>query len=183
MARGRVGRWAAAVAVLMAVTVFPAHAGALEARVGAQLPPLPVQLPVPLPTEVTVTLPPALPELPLVGGDRPARSPGTSTTPQPRSVPPDNRPTAPAPVPAPAPAPAAGRAGPTSLPSPNALSGGGEHTWPDPVREVIRTAARFSLPLGLTAAVIVFLSVQALVDRRDPKLAVAPIEDEVFGFQ
>lgn len=38
----------------------------------------------------------------------------------------------------------------------------------------------FSFPLTLTAMVVVFLLVQTLVDRRDPKLAAAPMSDELY---
>lgn len=185
MARYGARRWLAAVGLVTAATAyFGAPAGALQAEQLEQPLPLPVELSA-VPRTVPLTLPPLpvpLPELPPLLGDKPAPRPGTSTTPQPRSVPPESRPAAPAPAPAPAPTAASAR--PASAPSPNGPSGAAVDTAQvDLDREAVRTARRFALPLGLSASLIAFLAVQARVDRRDPKLAMAPVEDEVFGFQ
>jgi len=50
-------------------------------------------------------------------------------------------------------------------------------------QETTQAVKEFSLPLGLTAIVVIFLVVQALVDRRDPKLAAAPMVDELYMFR
>jgi hypothetical protein len=42
----------------------------------------------------------------------------------------------------------------------------------------VRTANRFSFPLGLTLMVIAFLAVQGRIDRRDPKLRLAPVDSK-----
>jgi hypothetical protein len=45
-------------------------------------------------------------------------------------------------------------------------------------RAAVRTANRFSFPLGLTLMVIAFLAVQGRIDRRDPKLRLAPVDSK-----
>ncbi|MBA2752198.1 MAG: hypothetical protein H0U41_08195 [Actinobacteria bacterium] len=45
------------------------------------------------------------------------------------------------------------------------------------------TAKKFSFPLTLTGLVVVFVLLQTLVDRRDPKLAAAPMIDELYKFR
>lgn len=49
-------------------------------------------------------------------------------------------------------------------------------------KEVIDRVAARAFPLGLLAAVALFLLVQSRIDRRDPKLAASPMTDEVLGF-
>ncbi|HSH62109.1 MAG TPA: hypothetical protein VK988_21165, partial [Acidimicrobiales bacterium] len=46
----------------------------------------------------------------------------------------------------------------------------------------VRTAGRFWFPLAIAAALIAFVTLQWFVDRRDPKLAAAPLADEILGF-
>lgn len=115
--------------------------------------------------------PPAAPSPPA-----PAPSPAPAPTPAPRPQP------APAPKPAPAPAP------PTSTP---AVSNPEPAPASAPAR-IIRQAAkvageassRAAFPLLLVALMILFLAVQNQIDRRDPKLARAPVhagEDLEFG--
>ena len=171
--RKHLARWAAGLCLVTAGTFhFAAPAEALEVRMGVLLPPLP--LPVVLPSELAVTLP--LPDFSVLSS-QPAQPLSAEPDPSPPPVVPDPAvftppgPSATAlPVLASQPAqPPSAEAGPTPPPD----EGGG----------LVDTAGRFSLPLGLTAALIAFLAVQALVDRRDPKLAVAPMDDEVFGFR
>ncbi|HSH61709.1 MAG TPA: hypothetical protein VK988_19085, partial [Acidimicrobiales bacterium] len=45
------------------------------------------------------------------------------------------------------------------------------------------TAKDFSPALVLTGLVVVFLLLQTLFDRRDPKLAAAPMVDELYPFR
>jgi hypothetical protein len=49
----------------------------------------------------------------------------------------------------------------------------------------LKTATRLSVPIFFAAAVGLFLLLQALVDRRDPKVSRAPERgnDETVGFQ
>lgn len=49
-------------------------------------------------------------------------------------------------------------------------------------QEALRTAGRFWFPLAIAAALIAFVTLQWFVDRRDPKLAAAPLADEILGF-
>jgi hypothetical protein len=42
----------------------------------------------------------------------------------------------------------------------------------------LTTAHKLSFPLGLTVLVIAFLGVQGRLDRRDPKLRLAPIDSK-----
>jgi hypothetical protein len=55
---------------------------------------------------------------------------------------------------------------------------------PADTRLAARTAKDLSLPLGLAAAVVVFLLVQGRVERSDPKVADAPVgfDDDTVGF-
>ncbi len=48
----------------------------------------------------------------------------------------------------------------------------------------VRTASKFSFPIGLGAAVMIFLTLQQRIDSNDPKLAAAPMahDDEVVNF-
>lgn len=56
----------------------------------------------------------------------------------------------------------------------------GTLTSPDSLREfaelIIEQAARFAFPLALAIAVAIFLAIQARIDSRDPKLAMALVE-------
>lgn len=49
----------------------------------------------------------------------------------------------------------------------------------------VRTASTFVFPIGLAAAVVAFLALQARIDSSDPKLAAAPLihDDDVVMFQ
>lgn len=49
-------------------------------------------------------------------------------------------------------------------------------------RRSVQAAREFPIPTGLTIAVAVFLLVQGRFDRRDPRLAAAPADDELLGF-
>jgi hypothetical protein len=42
----------------------------------------------------------------------------------------------------------------------------------------LTTAHKLSFPLGLTLLVIAFLAIQGRLDRRDPKLRLAPIDSK-----
>ena len=138
--------------------------------------PLPVQVP---------QLPVNLPELPPLLDAAPGEPAGqtTATTTRPRSTP---RPrTSPA-VPPPPSAGTAAAAPPVAArpePRPSLHARGPEQ---EPVAKVIsqagRSARQFSLPLGMAGVITAFLGVQACLDRRDPKLAKAPLTDEVLGF-
>ncbi len=85
----------------------------------------------------------------------------------------------PGPVPAPAPAPAqpVERTDPLG---PGGVVGQVVHAAVDGVARVVRTdaavavAAQFTFPLALALAVCLFLLIQNHVDRRDPKLRIAP---------
>jgi hypothetical protein len=45
-------------------------------------------------------------------------------------------------------------------------------------KAAVRTANRFSFPLGLAILVIAFLAIQGRIDRRDPKLRLAPVDSK-----
>jgi hypothetical protein len=47
------------------------------------------------------------------------------------------------------------------------------------VARALRTARDYGLLLALAAAVIFFLGIQGRVDRRDPRIARAPIDDQL----
>ncbi len=132
----------------------------------------------------TVLLPPLavpLPELPPLVGKRPVPQSGSP----PEAVASDPGPAASEPRVERAPAPVQSRpnlvAAPRppqagALPSPPADS-------PTLAASAAATVKKFSFPLALTAMVVVFLLVQALFDRRDPKLAAAPMTDELYVFR
>ena len=115
----------------------------------------------------------------------PAGPPAPAPTPPALSPTPDPRPAArPRPGPAPAPGPAPGPPavlGPLSVPT----------TVPPPAgivaaagRVATEAAEGAAFPLILLALVILFLAIQDRIDRRDPKLAHAPVhasDDLVFG--
>ena len=46
------------------------------------------------------------------------------------------------------------------------------------VAVAVKTAARFSFPLGLALFVLLFVAVQGRIDRRDPKLRLAPLDSK-----
>lgn len=50
------------------------------------------------------------------------------------------------------------------------------------VREPLETARRFPVPIALSIALGLYLLVQHRIDARDPKLAAAPLHDEMLGF-
>lgn len=56
-------------------------------------------------------------------------------------------------------------------------------TAADVLRFAAATAERFAFPLALTLAVIFFLAIERRIDRRDPKLAAAPVVSEYESFE
>ena len=166
-ARQHLARWATALCFVTAGTVhFAAQAEALEARVGVQLPPLP--LPVSLPTDLAIRL--ALPDFSVLIS--PPAQPITVTDPSgPQAVPAQTMP--PSPAAAPASPPTALPLAPISGPVPTTV----------PPRPPPPPPPPLSLPLALMAALTGFLALQAFMDRRDPKLAAAPVGDEVLSFR
>ena len=181
--RDQLGRWLASVTLgSVLVVCSSALAGAAEARPKGR-PALPVEVPVTVPVTVPTTLPatvPALPPLPPVLGQRPApsRQPTPPAPARPSTATPETRPAAspPAPTAPPAAPPDVAPLSPASQPPV-------ERPRADLAAEAVRTAGRFSLPLGLMTMVTAFLVVQALVDRRDPKLATAPVTDDLYPFR
>jgi hypothetical protein len=184
---------AAAVCVLAMALLGSAGAGASAARPAKPtVPPVPpVTIPdlLPTPTVPTPTLPdpgqiipttpvlPALPQLPDLLPASTTPNPPGSTTPRPATP-------APAPAPAardvPAPAPAA-----SSTPR-GSRSGGPARTVPatradqpperDLVSSVAHAARSYAPVFALVGLVLVFLFLNGRVDRREPKLATAPVD-------
>lgn len=50
-------------------------------------------------------------------------------------------------------------------------------------RIAVESARKLAFPLGLAVLVGLFLLVQSRLDRRDPKLTMAPVEAETLGFE
>jgi hypothetical protein len=50
-------------------------------------------------------------------------------------------------------------------------------------RRSVDAARRFPIPTGLAVAVGIYLLVQGRVDKRDPRLAASPRDDELLGFR
>jgi hypothetical protein len=136
------------------------------------------------------------------GTPAPPPSPGPTTTPgpPPGSTPPPGSSPAPAPSPSPTPDPSHGSTstpgpgrngtptpgpgpGPTPTTLPSITLTTPPTTAPPPVERIIQTAGRVAtdvsskaaFPLVLLALVILFLAIQDQIDRRDPKLAEAPV--------
>lgn len=141
---------------------LPVRAPALEA------PPPPLPLPIPGAAPVASPAPSGAPG---ASAGLPTAEPAAASAPSAPSGAPDaSRPPAP---------PAAGG---VETVSPDARPVSTSRGATNPVREALDAARRFSLPLSLVALVVAFLVVQSRVDRRDPKLAAAPITDDLLGF-
>jgi hypothetical protein len=206
MTRGRrASTWMAAVLVAAGILVAsPAAASSHTTFIQLDVPPVttvvqpavpPIQLPVldtradqVLPSGPASVLPPVqqlLPSLaPLL---TPAASPPAATTPVP------SPPSAQSPLPFLPGASASAGVGPAN-PRPSPLTPpvatavqGYEVQRPstpnvDLTREAFRTAGRFWFPLAIAAALVAFVTVQWVVDHREPKLVASPLTDELLGF-
>ena len=156
----------------------PAHAA--EPAPQPLLPPVQVTVP-----PVSVDLPVQLPDLaPVLGGDqRPPAGGTTATTTRPRPRTARPRPGPVLPPPPPPAAPATDRLGQPQARLSAAVRLPDEGPTAAMVtQQAARAARQFSLPLGMTSMIALFLGFQACLDRRDPKLAHAPLDDEVLGF-
>ncbi len=155
------------------------------------VPPIPVSVPdTPvhqvLPSGPVVTLPSVQQLLPpLTELMAPAGSPPTGTNPQPSSS------TAQRPLERGDSAPVgAGAAtpGPSSITPPVETAVEGSQvlrpSTPDVdlTQEALNTAGRFWFPLVIAAALLAFVLIQWMIDRREPKLAASPLSDELLGF-
>ena len=178
MAHFRVQRVVAA----LGLTTFALLGASAQAGAAASEPSSPPLLPVP----VTIPqLPVSLPELPpLVNGGRPEPAgETTATTARPRTPRPRPSPAVPPPPSAGAQvAPSPGLAGPQARQSARAHVPEDSSTAAVVTMQAVESARQFSLPLGMAGAIAAFLVIQACLDRRDPKLAKAPLTDEVLGF-
>ncbi len=153
----------------------------------------PVTLP-PVPVEPSIAVPPVpLPDLQsLVPGPAPAGVSEGQTAAAPDAAP---TPTDVASAPAASDAPAVAKAPPSSphpvapvVRTPPAPATVPSVTGPLPLRlrnAALQTARRLSVPMGLAAAIVVFLVLQPRLDRNDPNVAHAGVsrDDDLLGFQ
>jgi hypothetical protein len=74
-------------------------------------------------------------------------------------------------------------AGSSFDPLPNPVAPSKEPIFQDQVAEAVHVVAQsLGVVLALLAVAAAFVMVQNRLDRRDPKLALAPVETEMMGF-
>ncbi len=164
--------------------------------------PAPAPLPEPIPTpdpagepgpppEPTAVPPAPVPAAPSTASPTPTATPTATPTPTRPAPPPDPTPVPTTPVDSPA--PTTGGARPTGGPTRtgDVVQAPPLQASPTTVEEVVAAVGETAIavvndgqfPLALVAVVVGFLSVQGRLDRRDPKLALAPVRTDLNDFR